>query len=406
MASRRAAAVVVGTELRAGLVVLLGLLVAGSARADDGEAGDDDEAAEAGYGVPDLTSVELYFGWLEQRGHGWQSQAGPEGEPGSERATILQPMALFRLKSSANVRHTVVLPVDVVTSASADALDAVSSASYMNEAGTIDITTEIDHGDDTFAIYYGGHLEEPMRTAMWGAGWTRRLAEDNASFSLTTRASYDYFDNIDQEGFHDLQRTRAAMNVNLGFSQILSPTTLFLAGYGWTYQVGVLEQTWNAVPRAGEMPPLGERFPTERQRHAASARLLQHVPATRTTVKLGYRLYHDDFGIDAHTVEGRAYQYLGRAVIVRGLLRYHSQDGADFFMERFDDDMDMLAPRTADSDLAPLSAWHLGGQVSVLGDKLPWRRLAGHQLALGFEWYERSNDLAIRALTMSWAQEL
>jgi hypothetical protein len=364
-------------------------------------------AEQASPDDPVITGVDLRFGWFEQDGHGYQSQTNFQGFPGSEQATIAQPMALFRIRQGRHIQHTVVIPVDVVTAASPDALDSISGASRRNESAGVDVTTTIDSGVNDYAIRLGGHFEEPLRAFSWGGGWTRHLAEDNATVTLSGNATFDYFDNISQEGLTDGQRSRISVNGNLGGSQILSPTTLVDGSYGYTYQTGLLEQTWNAVPRGIQKPPLGEKFPHLRHRHAFFGRLAQIIPLTRTTLKLSYRYYVDDFGLSAHTVELRAYQYLTRWLVVRGSFRRHIQTAVDFYTEDASRLMEEpLSPRTSDSDLAAFDADELGVKLMIVPGRLPWAWLRPHSFALSYQRYTRDNGLSMDVLGIEWGREL
>jgi hypothetical protein len=57
-----------------------------------------------------------------------------------------------------------------------------------------------------------------------------------------------------------------------------------------------------------------ERMPRTRLRHAVAVGINQHIPRTRTTLKVGYRFYDDDFDLRAHTPYAMLYQWLGRRV--------------------------------------------------------------------------------------------
>src|SRR5258708_30312521 len=82
---------------------------------------------------------------FDQRGHGYQSQAGPRLGPGSERTTILEPQLEIDATQGDRLKHRFWVPVDVITAASPDAIDqtpasvdVVSRASHHNLAGTTD----------------------------------------------------------------------------------------------------------------------------------------------------------------------------------------------------------------------------------------------------------------------------
>src|SRR5262249_27623931 len=85
-----------------------------------------------------IGSFEMREALFVQFGHGFQPRAGPPAGPGSERTTIWEPM--FRLViTDGRWTHDASLSVDVVSAASPDALDAISTASAVNEAATLDV---------------------------------------------------------------------------------------------------------------------------------------------------------------------------------------------------------------------------------------------------------------------------
>lgn len=344
-----------------------------------------------------VEQVELRTTYLVQRGHGYQSQAGEDGEPGSEEMWMLAPVARFRIRQNEQVVHHVTLPVDVITAASPDAVDATSSASRRNEAFEVDVRSAIERTEvDTITTRVTAHVEENLRSGTVGAGWRRSLADDNATVALSTNATFDYFEDRDQFGNRLGKAKRATLNANLAVSQLLSPTTVVDGSYGITHQRGDLSNGWNAVP-VGMYRPTYELLPGSRTRHALAGRLSQHVPQTRSTVKLWYRYYQDDFEIRAYTVRLDAFQYLVPWVYVRGGYRFHRQDAAAFFttdhgLGRFH------VLRTADSDLAAFDAHEWSVQLVTLQDV--WT-VSAEVLR-----YMRTNDLAITALSFGLGRVL
>ena len=89
--------------------------------------------ADPGWTIED---VQLRTSYLSQSGKGFQSEAGPQRGPGSERTTIWEPYALIRIRQNDHIVHEITVPADFVTAASPDALDAISSASRRNESLT------------------------------------------------------------------------------------------------------------------------------------------------------------------------------------------------------------------------------------------------------------------------------
>src|SRR5262245_56121697 len=111
-----------------------------------------------------LEEMELRGAFFDQTGNGYQSVAGPPRGPGSENTLIFEPMFHVKLRQDAEWSHAIDVTVDIVSNASADAIDANSSASAVNEAATVDVTTSYRNGDDRADVRYGFHLEEPFRS--------------------------------------------------------------------------------------------------------------------------------------------------------------------------------------------------------------------------------------------------
>ncbi len=371
--------------------------------------GDDGVPTEAQAG-PYVEEFRARFAYFDQRGRGLQSQAEPNELGGSERLQVYQPMFLLGLRQNPDVRHTFVLPVDVVSSASADALDAVSSASRENEAGSLDVQTDWSVTDDQHLVFRGGyHIEEPLRTMTAGFGFIQDLAEDNATIGFIGNAIFDLFDPVQPNGADPGWVHRSALNLNAVVSQVLSRTTVASLTYGVTHQWGILEQTWNAVPvvcTSDECliaPPPGEVFPNTRTRHALAGFLAQRIPVTDSTLRLRYRFYADDFDVLGHTLESEVYQYVTRRAYVVLRYRYHRQDAAYFWRASIPEaEVAARAPRTADSDLSRFDAHEWGVRAVVqLTDP---RFGPSHSLDLGYLRYRRDTPLVTDLVSLGYAR--
>lgn len=345
---------------------------------------------------PAAAQVEA-FEWRQvlfaQQGHGFQSLDGERGEPGSQAAVIVEPMFFLQFKQAPRVTHEVAVEIDIVTAASPDAIDAMTSASKVNEAVQLDVTHRWAH-DEHGEVFgrWSVHVEEPLRSASMGGGYKRRFLDDNFTITASGLYSFDDFDAYGPYGDRPGLYNRYLGNGNLSISQVLSPTTILDVGYGLTYQKGVLETTWNAVPTLDGTIER-EVQPPSRVRHAATVRVSQHLPSSHTTGKLSYRLYHDDFGLDAHTAQAWLYQYLKPWVYLRLGYRFHSQDGVDFYKDLHPDDPD--GSRTSDSDLAPFRSHEVTAKIAVLGERAPFQSLGRATVDATLGRYGRTNDLSL-----------
>ena len=120
-----------------------------------------------------------------------------------------------------------------------------------------------------------------------------------------------------------------------------------------------------------------------------------------STLKASYRFYHDSFGLDAHSVEVQAFQYILPRLYVRGSYRFHSQDGVDFFSRRLRGNFDRAAPRTADSDLAPFDSTSAGAKVVYLFNPAGSSKPGSEYFDMSFERYFR-DDLHVNVFSLAY----
>ena len=371
------------------------LLVAPAfARADELGLSDQDILGRANWHVE---STRVRFTHYDQDGHGFQSQAG--GPPGSEALTVEQPQAEIVVRQGKKITHRFWIPVDVITSASADAIDgwpppdAVTEASHTTIAASFDSTTTYHRDPRTDLVFRGAfHIENPFRSWIVGAGVQRSFADDNTVVSVHYNQVFDWFDRFTTGGVRLGRAERSTSNINLAVTQLLSPTTIGHLEYGGTVQLGTLGNTWNVVPlTTGDRGD--ERLPRLRHRHAFVARIAQALP-WRGAIKAFYRFYVDNWGVLAHTLELALYQRLHRSFYLRGTYRFHVQNGVSFFTTLATPDALL---RTADSDLAPFNAQTVG----ILGalDLPVTRRVENLHVDFGYERYFRTNDLRVNVYT-------
>jgi hypothetical protein len=351
---------------------------------------------------------------------GYQSQAGAYFGPGSERALIIQPSGLVTIRKNSGVEHEFSATVDIVSAASANSVDATSKASAVNEAVDFRAGTRVPLGEHyTFESTVGLHFEEPLRAVRTHLGITRELAQGSASIGASIEAVFDHFDNHlpNGETKDGDSETRTGYNANISFSQLLSPTSVLLLGYGYTHQRGSLRTPWNSVPLSGGLdgPALrgGERFPETRDRHAGTVELAQFIPPSRSTLRLDYRYYSDSFDIRAHNVRFRYYQYLSEHFLVRAHYRFYVQSAAYFFGTSFPQTVEVKRKdvfqtrpyvyypgilQTSDSDLDAFVANEIGAQLG-------WLLADGDSFDLGYTQYFRSNGLSAKIFSLGYATQ-
>jgi hypothetical protein len=352
----------------------------------------------------DVESVRVRYTHFVQNGRGYQSAAGPAGQPGNEWVAVEQPQAEVTARLGDRVTQRIWLPVDAVTAASPDhsrfgkaydaPVDAVSTASRATLTGTFDSLTRVRVDADTdVTLRAAFHIEEPFESWIMGLGATRAFAEENTVVGVSAHQIVDWFDRFDLNGDRHGRATRSTTNLNFDLTQVLSPTTLGAVSYGGTMQLGTMGNTWTSVHLSDDKRG-DERLPSRRFRHALAARLLQWLP-WQGALALSYRAYLDSWDAGAHTGEAMLTQRLFGVFYLRATYRYHHQTGVSFFTTS----ADPAAPgfRTSDSDLETLHAQTFGGMASI--DVPLARRVHDLHVDLGYERYVRSNDLTVHLTT-------
>jgi len=80
---------------------------------------------------------------------------------------------------------------------------------------------------------------------------------------------------------------------------------------------------------------ISERHPTLRNRQAYAALIRYFIPRTATALVGTYRYYRDSWKVHGHTPEIRLIQQVGDVGDAAFRYRYHTQDGAFFFRDRY-----------------------------------------------------------------------
>jgi hypothetical protein len=387
------------TKALAGALVAFALLslAGGDGRAEDGSFSDADVLAPKPAVRVELVQTRITA--YEQSGRGYQSQAGPLAGPGSEALHVLQAQGEVVIRQGDRLTHRVWVPVDLVTSASANAIDSyyakpdvISRASAQNLSQELEYQLSARADDQTTWIGgVGAHHEENFLSWLYSLEYQRSLAEDNATLSLAVNQVLDWFDAFKLGGKRAGRASRSSTNFNLGLSQLLSSSTLVAASYGVTLQRGELSNTWNSVPTLTGAR-VREVLPRERLRHAASVSLSQWLP-TDGALRLRYRVYRDDWDVTAHSVDSELRQRITSYLVLGASYRYHRQTGVSFFTTAASPAATHL---TADSDLAGLWTQALGGSATLTW---PAAALGSVFVSFGYERYFRSDQLAVNVAT-------
>ena len=332
-----------------------------------------------------LTCAGLVLGWLAARG---PVEAGDRvtvrGNYYREASTrVLQPMVTF----------TKELPDEKLVIEAEYLLDAISSASIGAGAEVLGgdvVFTELRHetsariGSKLGAWSLGGFFkystETDYRSRAFGVSLARELWQKNVTLSLSYAANLDSIfrivpgDKVPWESTGDTNLLKVHY-LGLGYTQTFHKTVVAGVGLEGTLSNGPQDNPYRKVVNAE-----AERHPLERKRIAPNAWVRWMVVPKHLTLEPMYRFYRDDWGITAHSFDGRVHLRFLDHWRFRMRYRYYTQSGASFWRE----DNQYLttdAYITADPKMSEFHShtpgaqltWELDG-LAGRSDKLGWLR--------------------------------
>ena len=142
-----------------------------------------------------------------------------------------------------------------------------------------------------------------------------------------------------------------------------------------------------------------ERYPDHRQRRDAFLRLNQYLQ-NRSSLKLSYRYYTDDWGIDSHELGSKLTQYVTHGVFAQYQYRYYTQTSADFYRSIYTTTDGVGGYLTGDYRMAALSSHLFGVAVDldfgVLAAESAWLHRLRAQMS--YDRYFNSNNYSANIL--------
>jgi len=215
----------------------------------------------------------------------------------------------------------------------------------------------------------------------------------NQQLNLSFGSSYGW-DDIEPLADDDTQTaasTKTTLHMNTVATQVISPTTMLRYGVEYYVVEGLQHNPYRNVYAGGTNVP--ERHPDHRERRDAFVKLNRYFD-NRSSVRLSYRLYNDDWGIVSHELSSKLSQYITQGMFVRYQYRYYTQTPARFYREEYLTTNGVDGYLSGDYRVGPLAA-HLFGlsfnfDLGTLASTTPF---LGHSaLVIGYERYFNSNN--------------
>ncbi len=245
--------------------------------------------------------------------------------------------------------------VDVIASASPETRRQISGKlGYAWDATIVRFGAGLSDEPDykSYFINTDGQLDlnQKLTTVSWGASFT--YSDIAASLASNTAADFGAYTNQIRPNGNDsyLYGSRHDVSANAGVTQILSRDALVAGTIGYTRSAGYLSNPYKATEfafddphqfidstqlRTVDLKGVLEERPRLRNQWSFDIRYVHYLGATDAALHLDYQFFHDDWGIDAHTVDVSYYQPLGDGWMIVPGGRYYTQSAADFYQPYF-----------------------------------------------------------------------
>jgi len=230
--------------------------------------------------------------------------------------------------------------------------------------------------DDYEAINGGAELE--LRDDDRGLTWTGGLGYSDDKLSPEEGTSSPNV--IDSE-------TKNTLTLYGGAALVVDAATVVQASLNYQRGDGFLSDPYK-LALVGSVP-IADSRPDGRQSWALTTKLRHHLAGAKAAIHVDYRYFHDDWEIDAHTLEVAWHQVLPRQWRLTPSLRWYSQSQAFFYAPYY------LAARgdgyaSSDYRLSPYGAVSARFDVNKAFGNLA--------LGAGVEWYDADADYALKSV--------
>jgi len=242
-------------------------------------------------------------------------------QPDLKRITVDSPSmyALVPLGPQWSVEGSAVL--DNVSGATPRWHTAVSGASTMHEqrrAGDLHVTRYFPRSSYSLGVSISSEHDYTSNAASAGASFSSE--DNNTTLNLGLGISRDRIDPVNQIVVGEHKRTSDAL---VGLTQALGPSDLVQFDLTYSHGEGYYNDPYKLL----------DQRPRRRDQTAALLRWNHHFDDLDATLRTDYRWYHDNFRINAHTLQFEWVQPVGHGLTFTPLLRLYTQSAASFYFD-------------------------------------------------------------------------
>lgn len=297
------------------------------------------------------------------------------------------------------VNDRVVFPAIEAPPGSQEAADAITAASRPI-ASSADPYQDYVKSRNSFeggASYHGYDVGYYMSTEsdyfaqMVSFGYNRDLHGDNLNIAVGGSYSWDSIKPLADEDTQGAPDYRKTTYWNVVATQVVTKTTVLRLGAEFNQVRGLQHDPYRNVYVAGSNVP--EDHPDERLRRDVFIGVSQYI-YNRSSIKLDYRYYSDDWGVSSHTIGAKLNQYVSEEFVFRYRYRYYAQLPSAFYRDEYLQSGGVSGHQTGDYRLGDFGANLFGAQVLWYPHRFFGKVGARTQVTFGYERYFNSNNFS------------
>jgi hypothetical protein len=286
---------------------------------------------------------------------------------------------------------------------SAEAVDAITTASRPISGNAfqdfVKVRNELQSGLSSphAGVEYYYSTESDYLGQQLAAHADRDFLDRQVNLSVGTSYGWDAITPLADDDTRTGNAHKQTLHWNAVATEALTPATLVRVGVEYNIVRGLQHNPYRNVYAGGTIVP--ERHPDHRERRDAFVKLNQYFE-NRSSLRLHYRFYQDDWGILSHEAGTRLSQYLSPGLSAQYEYRYYTQGAADFYRDLYASVAGINGYLSGDYRMAALSS-HLFG-VALDFD---WAAMAPevrllNRLGMRLDWerYFNSNNYSANLL--------
>lgn len=329
---------------------------------------------------------------------------------GSDKVSVRSLMGDYTFNAPRDIslaihwnNERVTIPAIDAAVGSAEAIDAITTASRPIAGNAFQDFTKIRNEFQgaltrrNAALDYYVSTESDYLGQQIGVRYERDMSNDQLNVAFGSSYGWDAIAPVADDDTQTADDTKRTLHWNAVATRIVTEKTLVRVGVEYNLVDGIQHNPYRNVYAGGTNVP--ERHPDHRERRDLFVRLNQYLD-NRSSLKLSYRLYNDDWGIDSNEIGSKLSQYLTQGVYAQYQYRYYTQSDADFYQSAYPTIDGVGGYLTGDYRMAALSSHLFGVAVNldfaVLTADTAWlRRLRAR---MSYDRYFNSNNYSANIL--------